>query len=156
MFHIENKDEEDDTDPEDSDPDSDSNSDFDLDNQFREDFIYNSNTNASTIEDFIKLKSKSKHNPTLTTSSNKLHLTNTCYSQLKRMCNSPACSAHYGTQVLLTALMRAGLNRMPLDKLEDIPRDKLPRKYHEILDEVLRKKTFEMMNELGIPGPHAR
>lgn len=99
---------------------------------------------------------KSKADPTITRNSNQNNLSTFRYSQLKCMSTEPVPLAHYNAEGPLAAHMRSGFDRMPLEKLEDLPRDKFPKKYHEILDEVIREKTFEMMNELGIPGPRSR
>jgi hypothetical protein len=69
------------------------------------------------------------------------------YSDLREMCNDPNSKTRYGCDTLFTATMRAKFRGKGLDELHVIDRNKIPKKYHEVLDQVIHEKTLVMFDE---------
>lgn len=72
------------------------------------------------------------------------------YCKLKRMRTDPTARAQYGDEALTTATRRANFSRMTLDQLYSLPREKIPKKYHSILDDVIHTKELAVDNELDV------
>jgi len=70
------------------------------------------------------------------------------YCKLKRMRTDPTARAQYGDEALINACRKANFSRMTLDQLYILPRERIPKKHHGILDDVIHTKELAVDNEL--------
>jgi hypothetical protein len=106
------------------------------------------NINAGVTSNNSKLKPKPKPIPSTKDNSYKGDVATLRYSQLKRLCTAPPAIVYYGPDDLLTTTTKANFRRMVLDQLHAINRDKVPEKFHPILDQVIKEKTVAFQDEL--------
>jgi hypothetical protein len=107
-----------------------------------------SNINAGMTSNNSKLKPKPKPNPSTKVNSDKGEVATLRYSQLKKLSSLPPTIVYYGPDDLLTTTTKANFRRMVLDQLHAINRDKVPEKFHPILDQVIKEKTVAFQDEL--------
>jgi hypothetical protein len=107
-----------------------------------------SNINAGMTSNNSKLKPKPKPNPSTKVNSDKGNVATLRYSQLKRLSSLPPTVVYYGPDDLLTTTTKANFRRMVLDQLHAVNRDKVPKKFHPILDQVIKEKTVAFQDEL--------
>ena len=167
----------DDSSMEDNDDDSDSEDDFEVPflEPDLKDNNGDSNTNAGNLSNTVKPKPKPKPKPkskskrkrdpkdafpwltriilnpidrNSTPESNIDDLNDLRYCKLKRMRTDPEARAQYGDEALITACRTANFSRMTLDQLYEIPREKIPKKHHGILDDVIHTKELAVDNGL--------
>jgi hypothetical protein len=107
-----------------------------------------SNINAGITLNDSKPKPKPKPNPSTKDNLDKGNVATLRYSQLKKLSSLPPTIVYYGPDGLLTTTTKANFRRMVLDQLHAINRDNVPKKFHPILDQVIKEKTVAFQDEL--------